>query len=381
MHTLNQHYFKDFKPLLTVHSPGRINFIGEHTDYNNGFVLPTAIDRTISFKFRKNDTSSTCNIYSKSYNAFLQVDLTHVRPSENEWENYVLGVIHELLLRDASLEGFDCIIESELPIGAGISSSAALECGMAIGLNILFNLKQPLEELILLSRDAEHRFVGTNCGIMDQFAVVMSKKNHVLLLDCKSLDYELIPVDISPYKILLLNTNVSHNLATSEYNKRREECELGVQVIQQKHTEVQSLRDVTLAMLESVKEELNITTYKRCRYVISENARVLKAVQELKNGNLEAFGDLMYLSHEGLQNLYNVSCDELDFLVDYSREHEHIVGSRMMGGGFGGCTINIIHESAVEAYTKTVSEAYKNHFKRELTAIVVNPSQGTFIKN
>jgi len=378
---LNQDYFKNFKTTLTVTSPGRINFIGEHTDYNNGFVLPTAIDRTINFHFKKNDTTSICNIYSKNYDAFLQVDLTHVCPSENEWENYVLGVIHELLIRNASLEGFDCIIESELPIGAGISSSAALECGIALGLIALFNLAQPLEELIILSRDAEHRFVGTNCGIMDQFAVVMSKENHVLLLDCQSLEYELIPVNISPYKILLLNTNVSHNLATSEYNNRRKECELGVKIIQEKYPKVQSLRNVSIEMLEDLKPKLDTVIYQRCLYVISENTRVLNAVEKLKNGNLTDFGTLMYQSHEGLQNLYQVSCDELDFLVNFSRENQHILGSRMMGGGFGGCTINIIHEDAVEDYTKNVSEAYKNHFNLELTAIVVSPSQGTTIKN
>jgi len=244
--TINKHHFENFKAELTVASPGRINFIGEHTDYNNGFVLPTAIDKKIIFHFKKNNTLTTCNIYSKSYDAFLKVDLKSVVQSTNEWENYVLGVIKELLDRNAKIEGFDCLIESELPIGAGISSSAALECGMALGLNALFNLNQPTEELIKLSRDAEHRFVGTKCGIMDQFAVVMSQKNHVLLLDCQSLDYELIPVNIEPYKILLLNTNVSHNLATSEYNKRRKECELGVEIIRKKHKNVQSLRDVTI---------------------------------------------------------------------------------------------------------------------------------------
>ncbi|WP_367180686.1 galactokinase [uncultured Kordia sp.] len=381
MPALDKHYFKDFKTELTVTSPGRINLIGEHTDYNNGFVLPTAIDRKIHFYFRKNDTVTTCNIYSKSYDAFLQVDLKNVRKSDKEWENYVLGVIHELLMRNATLSGFDCIIESELPIGAGISSSAALECGMAIGLNEFFNLKQPVEELIRLSRDAEHRFVGTKCGIMDQFAVVMSKENHVLLLDCQSLDYELIPVHIAPYQILLLNTNVSHNLASSEYNKRREECESGVKIMQQKYRAIQSLRDVSLSILKEFESQLDRIVYQRCQYVISENERVLKAVQELKAGNLEAFGNLMYQSHEGLQHLYEVSCPELDFLVDFSRANTHILGSRMMGGGFGGCTINIIHEDDVEAYITEVSEAYKHTFHRELTAIVVNPSQGTFIKN
>lgn len=373
-----------FKPELIITSPGRINLIGEHTDYNNGFVLPTAINKNVYFYFRKNNQTKKGTIYSKSYDTSLEFDLENIKKSDIEWENYVLGVIHELLKRTKKLEGFDCVIDSDLPIGAGISSSAALECGMAYGLNTLFELGLTKETLILLSRDAEHNFVGTKCGIMDQFAVTMSEENHVILLDCKSLKHELIPVNIEPYKILLLNTNVSHNLASSEYNVRRQECEKGISIIQKKYPNIESLRDVTIAILEECKSEISSLIYNRCHYILQENRRVLDAVKELKTGNLKAFGALMYESHHGLQHLYNVSCPELDFLVDFSKSNDQILGSRMMGGGFGGCTINIIHENAIEEYIQKASKAYFNEFKIALTSIVVSPSKGTFaevIKN
>ncbi len=379
MKTLNKTYFEDFKPELTVTSPGRINFIGEHTDYNNGFVLPTAIDKKIFFFFKKNNTSNHCNIYSKSYDAFLRIDLSNITTSDVEWENFVLGVINELQHRNAVVTGFDCIIESELPMGAGISSSAALECGIALGLNALFDLKFSLQELITLSRDAEHNFVGTKCGIMDQFAVVMSKKAHTLLIDCESLAYELIPLTMQPYKILLLNTNISHNLATSEYNKRRNECEIGLEIIKEKYPNISSLREVTQPILETVRPNLNTTLYNRCAYIVAENNRVQQAVTSLKSGDLKSLGDLMYGSHDGLRNLYDVSCAELDFLVDFSLKHEYVLGARMMGGGFGGCTINIIHGNNINSYVEKISYAYKKEFKIDLSAIEVSPSDGTSI--
>lgn len=379
MEKLNKSFFDDFKTELSVFSPGRINFIGEHTDYNNGFVLPTAIDRKIVFSFRKNNTENICNIYSKNYNAFLRINLNDITISNTEWENYILGVINELKNRNALIKGFDCIIESELPIGAGISSSAALECGIALGLNSLYNLNFSKIDLITLSRDAEHNFVGTKCGIMDQFAVVMSEKNHALFLDCESNNYELVPINIGSYKILLLNTNISHNLASSEYNVRRQECETGVSIIQKKYPNVSSLRDVTSTILEEMKPNFTTTIYNRCNFVISENDRVKLAVEKIKEGDLKSLGNLMYNSHKGLRHLYNVSCPELDFLVDFSRQYTPVLGARMMGGGFGGCTINLIHEDYIKDYTVEISSAYKKAFNIDLTAIEVNPSSGTYI--
>ncbi|MGV8946173.1 MAG: galactokinase [Lutibacter sp.] len=362
---------------ITIESPGRINIIGEHTDYNNGFVLPTAIDKKIRFKFKKNETLHQGNIYSKNLETGFTVDLNSVNRSENHWENYILGVIFEIQKITNKLEGFDCMLESDIPIGSGISSSAALECGFAFGLNELFDLQISKKTIIELSQRAEHNFVGTKCGIMDQFASVMSKKNHVILLDCKSLDYDYVPIKIEPYKLLLLNTNVSHSLASSEYNTRRKECEKGVEIIQQKYKDVKALRDVSMGMLSEFELEMPSKIRNRCLYVVEENNRVLQAVEALKSNRLTMLGELMYETHEGLKNLYEVSCPELDFLVDFSKDDKEIIGARMMGGGFGGCTINIIHSAHVKNFITEVSQAYLNKFNKKLTASEAMPSEGT----
>jgi galactokinase len=364
---------------LIVDSPGRINIIGEHTDYNNGFVLPTAIDKKIQFKFRKNGSASKCTVYSANFDTGFSFDLKAVKPSEHQWENYILGVIDGIQKESDKLEGFDCVLDSDIPVGSGISSSAALECGLAFGLNELFNLGLSKLKIVEIGQMAEHNYVGTKCGIMDQFASVMSKEGHVILLDCQSLDYEYVPIQIKPYKILLLNTNVLHNLASGEYNKRRAKCEAGVAVIQKKYPEVKSLRDVSPEMLSEFKAELDEITFNRCSYVVDEKERVLNTVEALKNNQLKVMGANMYKTHEGLSKLYEVSCPELDFLVDFSKKYNEVIGSRMMGGGFGGCTINIIHEDAVESFTAAAEQAYFKKFNIKLTAFEANPSKGTSI--
>jgi galactokinase len=366
---------------IVVDSPGRINIIGEHTDYNNGFVLPTAIDKKIRFQFKKNGSSDICNVYSKNFDTEFSFSLNSVAPSEQQWENYILGVIHEIQLITNKIEGFDCTLDSDIPVGSGISSSAALECGLAFGLNALFNLNLSRETIVKLSQRAEHNYVGTKCGIMDQFASVMSKKEHVILLDCQSLDFEYVPMNIEPYKILLLNTNVSHNLASGEYNIRRNQCEEGVSMIQQVYPKVNSLRDVTPILLNEFEETMPSLIYKRCSYVVEEKIRVLKAVEALKNNDLHLLGELMYQTHEGLQNDYEVSCKELDFLVDFSKKYESVLGARVMGGGFGGCTINLIHADAITDFVADVSKAYFSTFNIKLTAFEAMPSEGTILIN
>lgn len=365
---------------LIIDSPGRINIIGEHTDYNNGFVLPTAIDKKIEFKFRKNGSEDKCNVHSANFNTSFSFNLKEVKPSEQQWENYILGVISGIQEVSNKLEGFDCVLDSNIPVGSGISSSAALECGLAFGLNELFNLGLSKFKIVEIGQMAEHNFVGTKCGIMDQFASVMSKEGHVILLDCQSLDFEYVPIHIKPYKILLLNTNVSHNLADGEYNKRRAMCEQGVAVIQKKYPEVKSLRDVSPIMLTEFKAELDEITFNRCSYVVDEKERVLNTVEALKNNQLKAVGSNMYETHKGLSKLYEVSCPELDFLVDFSKKYNEVIGARMMGGGFGGCTINIIHEDAVEEFTAAAEKAYFEKFNIKLTAFEANPSEGTSIR-
>ncbi|PRX43180.1 galactokinase [Salegentibacter salegens] len=371
--------FKVFKSEVKVASPGRINLIGEHTDYNQGFVMPSAIDKKIYFKFRKTASDNLGRIYSETFDTYVEFDLNQILKSKNSWENYLLGVIDEIQKSGKTLKGFDCIIKSELPIGAGISSSAALECGFAGGLNSLFNLNLSQMEIVKLSQRAENNFVGSNCGIMDQFASVMSKKNHFIKLDCESLEAEFIPAEIQNCKLLLLNTNVSHNLADSEYNTRRQECENAVAIIQQKYSEVKSLRQVTWEMLEEFKEKIGPTSLKRCLYVLEENRRVQETEKALRSGDLRELGKLMYASHRGLQHQYEVSCTELDFMVDFSEDKSFIYGSRMMGGGFGGCTINLIESDKIDEYITEIKKAYQDKFNITPTPITVVPDEGTQI--
>ena len=371
--------FKNFDQELTILSPGRINFIGEHTDYNMGFVLPTAIDKKIIFKLKKNNSKSRCNVYSENFDVGFSIDLNNIKISNNEWENYILGVIYEIQQLTDKVEGFDTVFSSDIPVGSGISSSAALECGLAYGLNELFDLGLTKLDIVELSQRAEHNYVGTKCGIMDQYASVMSKKDHAILLDCRSIQHEYIPINIEPYKVLLLNTNVSHSLASSEYNTRREECEKGVSVIQQKYPEVNSLRDVEEKMLSEFKTVLSESIYNRCKFVVQEKTRVLDAVEALKENGLNDFGALMYATHVGLSKEYEVSCPELDFLVEFSVDFDDVIGSRMMGGGFGGCTINLIHENSISDYIDKVSKVYFEKFNIKLDAFEANPDQGTSV--
>ncbi|MDC6365897.1 galactokinase [Muricauda sp. AC10] len=367
---------QEFKTDLVITSPGRINLIGEHIDYNDGYVLPAAIDKYITFKMSVNGLDKQCRVRSKGFGEMFQIDLDSISKGPSGWKNYILGVLDGLLQKTDKLRGFDCIIESHLPIGSGVSSSAALECGLAFGLNELFGLGLNKWEIIKLSQKAEHEFVGTKCGIMDQFASVMGKKDNAILLDCKTLDFEYIPLDIEPYLILLLNTNVTHNLATGEYNIRRSQCKEGLSIVQ-KHFQVGTFRNVTQEMIEHCRAEMGQTIYNRCSYVVEENSRVLEAVQAIRRTDLEAFGQLLYKTHEGLSQKYEVSCPELDFLVDFSKQWKEVLGSRMMGGGFGGCTLNIVHKEAVDDYVEQIGEAYKKKFLIELSSFQTVPSQGT----
>lgn len=381
----NQSIFPDFgkpapnTPTILVESPGRINLIGEHTDYNDGFVLPTAINRKIFFRINKNGLGKTCRVYSETYNSGFSFELDSIQKSKNGWENYILGVVHEILKIKNFSEGFDCSIHSDLPVGAGISSSAAMECGLASGLNELFQLNLTKLDIVDICKAAENNFVGSNCGIMDQFASVMSKKDHFILLDCLSLKSEFIPADLNSCKILLVNSMVSHNLAEGEYNNRRKECESALKKIQQHFSHVNTMRDVSFEQLNASESYLSEDEYNRVLYVLQENERVIRASEALKKGNLWEFGKMMYQSHYGLRDLYNVSCKELDFLVDLTEEKEYIYGSRMMGGGFGGCTINLIEEKKIPDFIKEVSAAYQNTFNILPETIIVSPGEGTIV--
>ncbi|UII80378.1 galactokinase [Flagellimonas sp. CMM7] len=364
---------------IKVASPGRINLLGEHVDYNDGFVLPAAIDKCIYLSLKANGSNNRCTIKSRGFDSILVANLNALGQGTEGWHNYVLGVLSEISQISDNLKGFDCEIESKVPVGSGVSSSAALECGLAFGLNELFNLGLDKWQLIKLSQRAEHNFVGTKCGIMDQFASVMGKERHLMFLDCTSLGFKYIPVQIEPYRLLLINTNVSHNLATGEYNVRRKQCEDGLAIVHKKLGIEKSFRNVTMDMLDASKKLLGKTLYNRCSYVVEENARVLQAVEALNKNDLTQLGRLMYQTHEGLSTKYDVSCPELDFLVNFSKDENDVLGARMMGGGFGGCTINIIHNDKIDAFVRQLSVAYEEEFNIKLSYFQTVPSKGTSI--
>ncbi len=372
-------FLKKFSPDLIVESPGRINLIGEHTDYNLGYVLPAAIDKKITFKLQSNGSQTQCNIYSKDYRVGFRPRLDQIARSSVEWENYILGVLEEISKRTDKLRGFDCTLESNLPSGSGLSSSAALECGLAYGLNELFGLGLSKRDIIELSQKAEHTYVGTQCGIMDQYASVMGEADHVILLDCRSVEHQYVPLNLAPYKIVMLNTGVSHNLATSEYTVRRSECEEGLAIVRHKYPEASSLRDVSRTMLEEAKDGMRDTVYRRCSFILEENKRVLEVVEALRENNLKRVGALLYDAHEGISKWYEVSCPESDFLVDFSKSNPFVLGARQTGGGFGGCTIHNVHESAAEDFISEATVAYQKKFGITLSAFDALPSKGTFV--
>jgi len=364
-----------------IFSPGRINLIGEHTDYNDGFVMPAAIDKGIYIVFSKNKTGKL-RAYSYDFDNEFIVDIDAIERTSVSWANYILGVIEEIKKINPEIEGFDMVFGGNIPIGSGLSSSAALECGVGTLLNELFELDLTTTQIIKAGQQAEHSFVGVRCGIMDQFASAFGKEDRIIRLDCKTLDYEYFPLMIPEYQILLCNSKVKHSLAESSYNERREECEAGVKIIKESYPEVTSLRDVTITMLASCKDQFSDIVYKRCSYVIEENQRVLQAGQFLEKDNLPEIGRLLFDSHKGLSEKYEVSCKELDFLVDQVKEDTDVLGSRMMGGGFGGCTINIVKKSKKSELIESLKSKYYEKFQIELECYDVTLVNGTHsIKN
>tara|TARA_B100000809_G_scaffold266925_1_gene333083 strand:- start:7855 stop:9030 length:1176 start_codon:yes stop_codon:yes gene_type:complete len=363
--------------VLEIEAPGRINLIGEHIDYNGGNVLPAAIDKCIYYSFKKNDTATTSNVLSKNFSEGFSFDITIPEKPGDGWLSYLSGVLSEIdKIRPGKVTGFDSSLDSKLPIGSGISSSAALLCGFAKGLNVLFSLEIDDITIIKLCQNAERIFSGANVGVMDQFAVVKGVKDHFILLDCDTLEYKTIPAAMDPNVLLLLNTNVSHNLADSAYNERRAQCESALEIISAKYPEVKTLVEATEAMVEEFKEELGQDRVKRATHVIQEQKRVEATVEALKKSDFSLVGELLNQSHDGLQNLYEVSCAELDFLAAYAKNDDRVLGARMMGGGFGGCTINLMDEKHVQSFVADASKAYKAACNLDLTAIPIKTNNG-----
>jgi galactokinase len=364
-----------YQPVL-VRSPGRVNLIGEHVDYNDGFVLPAAIDKHILFGVGLRE-DRLCRLHAVDFDADFEFDLRQDEPIDHPWANYLIGVTAQLRRAGYLLKGFDCVFGGDIPIGAGLSSSAALECGIAFTLNHLLGLGIDKMELIRLAQKAEHEFAGVKCGIMDQFTNMFGREGRVVRLDCRSMDYRYFPFDMRDYQIVLCDTRVSHSLAGSEYNTRRSECAGGVSLLQKHYPKIESLRDVTLQQLNAHRDEMTVTVYKRCKYVVTEIRRVERACQDLEKGDLIAFGKKMYETHRGLQHDYAVSCAELDFLVNRTVDDESVIGARMMGGGFGGCTINLVKADAVSVFTERISASYREQFNRSPGIYITRISAGT----
>jgi galactokinase len=357
------------------YSPGRINLIGEHIDYNDGFVMPAAIDKGIYFAIAINN-SEEINCYSVDFNESISVPLSEVKKMDS-WKNYVLGVVNEFQKLDLPVKGFNCVFGGNIPIGGGMSSSAALEGGISFSLNGLCNFQMNRKELALLGQRAEHNFPGVMCGIMDQYANMMGKRDTVILLDSKNIIHEYIPLDIKGYHIVLVNTKVHHSLASSQYNLRRKECEEGLEILK-KDLNIQSFRDIKdPADLIPFKATMEDNVYKRCVFVVEEIRRTQKAAELLKENDVSGFGKLMFDTHNGLKNQYEVSCKELDFLVDKAKENKGVIGARLMGGGFGGCTINIVKDNEIDDFLSASLAAYKKQFHIEAEHYEVNIVDGT----
>lgn len=365
-------------PHVVARAPGRINIIGEHTDYNDGFVLPAAINQhSVVALSKRND--KLVSLYSVLFEEKFEIDLGQMKPQEITWTNYVLGVVDQFVKDDQSISGFNLVLDGNVPLGAGLSSSASVECATAFGLRELFNLDIADMKIAQLSQLAEHTYAGVNCGIMDQFASVFGKEDYVVRLDCRDLTYKYFPLELEDYGLLLLNTNVEHSLASTAYNKRRETCEKAVDIIQKKYAKVDTLRDVTYEMLDELIKEQHPDIYPKAKYVVGEIERVKLASKALQEGDLQKVGELMNETHEGLSKCYEVSCDELDFLFEQAKKHKDILGARVMGGGFGGCTINLIKKDFIEEFIETVKPLYKEKFGIDLTPIKVGLSKGAHI--
>ena len=379
---IKEHIKKQFsqrfnKEPLIVSAPGRVNLIGEHTDYNEGFVLPGAIDKRINVAIARNNTD-TVNVFAQDFKESFSFSLNEIKPSKG-WTTYILGVTHHIHQKGTKLQGVDVWIDGNIPVGGGMSSSAALCSGYGFALNELFGLGLTRLDLAYIGQITEHTFAGVKVGIMDQFASLHGKKEHVIKLDCRSMEYEYIPFHFPDFRIVMVNSMVSHSLASSEYNVRRQQCEEGVAILKKSYPSIGSLRDVSRDQLERHKTELPEVVYRRCKYVITEKDRLLAGCEELRKGDLIAFGKLMYITHQGLSRDYEVSCPELDFLAEKARQIPHVAGTRMMGGGFGGCTINIVETGSVDGFSKKIQEVYKKEFGKSPEVYITQIEDGVNI--
>lgn len=371
--TVRQHFKQEFstEPIL-VFSPGRINLIGEHTDYNDGFAFPAAVDKGIYMAVGKSNNSHSKAIALDVSEAY-EFSLNNIEPIQNGgWRNYIIGVVAEIQKEGIAVPNFNCAFSGDIPAGSGMSSSAALENSVVFALNELFELGLTKNQMIYISQRAEHNYAGVKCGIMDQYASMFGQENSALLLDCRSVTSDAFEIDFKDYELMLINSNVKHALTDSAYNDRREVCEkisafLGIS----------ALRDISIEALEKSKNDITTSDYRKVSYVVEEIDRVHQFKEAIATSDLIKIGALIYTSHKGLSQKYQVSCEELDFLVDTTRSNQNILGGRMMGGGFGGCTINLIHKNEIGSFSKSISNSYREKFGKDCSIYHVKLSEGT----
>ncbi|MFC1726023.1 galactokinase [candidate division KSB1 bacterium] len=367
------------KSSINAKAPGRANIIGEHTDYNGGFVLPIGIDRNIYTAASKNNENNV-NVYSYDFQNKVSFNIDNLQyDNQNRWSNYLKGVINEFKIAGYRVSGFNMVFGGDIPVAAGLSSSAAVELATAITIKKLFNLKIDKIELAKLCQKAENNFVGVKCGIMDQFTSSLAITDQAILLDCKTLQYKYIPFILSDFIIVLCNTNKKRELVDSEYNRRKKECESGVRFFKKINPGIEFLRDVDLNMFESNQFRLPENVRKRCEHVIYENERVLKTVESLKTDAIPDIGVLLFKSHNSLKNLYEVSCKELDIMVNIAARIDGCIGSRMMGAGFGGCTINLVKKHCIEEFSYKIKTKYRKKTKIDPDIYICKTENGAEI--
>ncbi len=369
----------DTKPTLLVRAPGRINLIGEHTDYNNGLVFPAAIDKSMYFAFRENN-SNRYNLVAHDKSSSISVSM-HDLDTDKLWGKYCIGVIQEFDKLGFTPQGFDCLFLSEIPIGAGVSSSAALECGLAKGLDAMIKSGLDNWELVRLGNRSENNFLGIQSGILDQFSSIFGKEGQAMLMDCNSQSFEYYPVDLHPYSLVLINTNVKHSHLTSGYNDRPTECKEIVTIARNHNINLDNLSQLSNAQLLSLQDKMSDIHYRRAQFILDENQRVIEFKEALLSKNFQKLGDLLYASHHGLQHLYEVSCMELDLLIELSRQEQSIIGARMMGGGFGGCTLNLILSKDKANVIDNITKAYYQQTGIEATSYYINIGNGVELVN
>ena len=360
-------------------APGRINIIGEHVDYSDGFVLPAAIDKHICFAVKKADDPETCTFFAKDFDDSFSFNISQKQtPVSQVWVNYLLGVFNAVQESGKKVGGLEIAFSSTIPMGSGLSSSAALECGFAFILNHIFDLNLTKKDLALIGQKSEHTFVGVNCGIMDQFASVFGKEHQVIMLDCNSLEHQYFEANLDGYSLVLFDSCIKHTHLTSGYNDRRKDVDKGKKILWEKFPEIEKFRDFSFSMLDKVRAEIGETSYKRCFYLLKEIKRVEKAAKALSEGDVKYLGELLTETHSGLSTEFEVSCEELDFMVAETLKESGVAGARIMGGGFGGCSINLIKDENVDEVIKNISAKYKTDFDIEMKVYRVKISDGIY---